>query len=103
MRRANRTAAAESDLQGILFQIAIEEERPLTAERILRGIAQRCDQLAEFAPNAIQGTAAPQIGRDVRLVPFKRWVILFRYEADSVTILRIADGSEDYLSWKIGD
>jgi plasmid stabilization system protein ParE len=101
MRTAKRTQAAEHDLQEILFYIAIEEERPITAEKVLRDIIERCNQLAERAAVAMEGTSASRIGRGVRLVPFKRWVILFRYDGDDVTILRIADGSEDYLSWKI--
>lgn len=47
----------------------------------------QCDRLAQFASTAILGTAAPEIGPQVRLFPYKRWVILFRYETDCVTIL----------------
>jgi plasmid stabilization system protein ParE len=103
MPRARRTFAAERDLEDIVFQIAIEEERPIVAERILLELQQRCDQLAELSKVAIEGTFAPRLGDGVRLLSHKRWVIIFRYDADGVLILRIADGSQDYLSWKIGD
>jgi len=47
------------------------------------------------------GTAAPEIGEGVRLFPYKRWVILFRYEPHGVDVLRFADASQDYLSWNL--
>jgi plasmid stabilization system protein ParE len=59
------------------------------------------ERLAQLSPTTILGTAAPEIGEDVRLFPFKRWVILFRYELHGIDVLRIADGSQDYLSWKL--
>jgi plasmid stabilization system protein ParE len=103
MLKARRTFAAERDLEEIVFQIAIEEERPVVAERILLELQQRCDRLAKLSSVASDGTAAPRLGDGVRLLSHKRWVIIFRYDAEGVLILRIADGSQDYLSWKIGD
>lgn len=102
MLRARRTFAAERDLEDIVFQIAIEEERPIVAERILLELQQRCDKLAELASIAREGTSAPRLGDGVRLVAHRRWVIIFRYDPEGVLVLRIADGSQDYLSWKIG-
>jgi plasmid stabilization system protein ParE len=102
MARARRTQAAEQDLEDIVFQIAIEEEHPIVAERILIELQRRCDQLAEHASIAREGTTAPRLGDGVRLVAYNRWVIIFRYDSDGVLVLRIADGSQDYLSWKLG-
>jgi plasmid stabilization system protein ParE len=102
MPKARRTFAAERDLEEIVFQIAIEEERPIVAERILRELQQRCDKIAELASLAREGTSAPRLGDGVRLLAYKLWVIIFRYDAEGVLVLRIADGSQDYLSWKIG-
>ncbi|WP_428306945.1 type II toxin-antitoxin system RelE/ParE family toxin [Lacipirellula sp.] len=103
MLQARRTFAAERDLEEIVFHIAMEEERPVVAERILRELIQRCDRIAELAPIASEGTAAPRLGGGVRLLSHKRWVIIFRYDAEGVVVLRIADGSQDYLNWKVGE
>jgi len=103
MLKARRTLAAERDLEAIIFHIAMEEERPVVAERVLREIIQQCDRIAELAHVAREGTAASRIGESVRLLSHKRWVIIFRYDADGVVVLRIADGSQDYLSWKVGE
>jgi hypothetical protein len=45
--------------------------------------------------------AAPELGEGVRLVSLQRWVILFRYDADGIVVLRIADGSQDYFTWRL--
>jgi plasmid stabilization system protein ParE len=101
MCRAQRTEAAQRDLESIAFQIALRDRRPATADRIIDELIAQCDELARLAETAILGTAAPEIGEDVRLFSYKRWVILFRYAPHGVHILRFADGSQDYLSWKL--
>src|SRR5687768_15630760 len=103
MPTVHRTVAAEHDLQDILFHIAIEEERPIVAQKVLDELLERFEQMAELSGVAIEGTSAPRIGEGVRLVAHKRWVILFRYVPDGVMILRIADGSQDYLAWRLSD
>jgi plasmid stabilization system protein ParE len=69
----------------------------------LQELADECDRLAGSTAIEAFGTPAPGIGTDVRLIAFRRWVILFRYQHDGVMILRIADGSQNYLKWKLGE
>jgi plasmid stabilization system protein ParE len=64
-------------------------------------LADCCEQLAELSPNSQLGTAANELGKGVRLFHHRRWVIIFRYVDDGVQILRIVDGAQDYLSWKL--
>jgi plasmid stabilization system protein ParE len=99
---AYRTETADNDLRDIAYQIGVESGRPLTAERIIDELIDSCDHLAELTPAAQLGTAAPELGRGVRLLSHRRWVIIFRYLDEGVLILRIADGSQDYLAWKFG-
>jgi plasmid stabilization system protein ParE len=101
MPTARRTQAAEDDLREIAFHIAFREQRPSTADRIIDELIARCERLAESSISSIQGTAAPEIGDGVRLFAHQRWVIIFRYQPHGVGILRIADSSQDYLSWKM--
>lgn len=98
---AVRTAAAENDLRGIAYQIGIESGRPILADKIVDEIVDVFDQLAASSHIAQIGTSAPEIGHGIRLLSSKRWVILFRYVEDGVIVLRIADGSQDYLTWKL--
>lgn len=101
MPTARRTEAAERDLQEIAIQIALVDGRPVAADRIIGELVQQCESLAERSPVAVLGTAAPEIGEGVRLLSYRRWVILFRYEPHGVDVLRFVDGSQDYLSWSL--
>lgn len=101
MAVARRTEAAEHDLKTIAFQIALADRRPATADRIVDELVEQCEMLAERSTVAILGTPAREIGEGIRLFTHKRWVILFRYERHGVDVLRFADGSQDYLSWKL--
>lgn len=99
MRIARRSAAAECDSQDIAFHVAFRERRPEAADHIIDELIAQSERLARLSTTTVMGTAASEIGEGVRLFPFKRWVILFRYEPDGV--LRIADGSQDYLPWRL--
>ena len=101
MPTARRTAAAERDLQNIAFHIAFTARRPLLADHIIDELIVQAEQLAQFSTTTQLGTEAPEIGDGVRLFSYKRWVILFRYETHGIDVLRFADGSQDYLTWKL--
>jgi plasmid stabilization system protein ParE len=100
-RVALRTVAANNDLREIARYIGEESSRPELADKIIDEIIDACDLLAELSSTSRLGTARPAIGRGVRLFHIKRWVIIFRYFDAGVVILRIADGNQDYLSWKL--
>jgi plasmid stabilization system protein ParE len=101
MAAAYRTESADQDLRNIAYQIGVESGRPLTAEKMVDELIECCNLLAELSPLSQLGTAAPEIGLGIRLFSHRRWVIMFRYIQDGVLVLRIADGSQDYLSWKL--
>ncbi|MGD9632481.1 MAG: type II toxin-antitoxin system RelE/ParE family toxin [Pirellulales bacterium] len=101
MATASRTEAANRDLINIAYQIGIESGRPLVADQIVDELIDRCESLAESAGFARTGTAADELGSGIRLISHRRWVIIFRYVDEGVLILRIADGAQDYLSWKL--
>jgi plasmid stabilization system protein ParE len=101
MAAALRTTAANDDLRGIALQNGVESGRPAAAERIIDELINCCDRLADMASHARLGTRAPQLGEGVRLFSCRRWVIIFRYLDEGALILRIVDGSRDYLSWAI--
>lgn len=101
MPQARRTESAEADLQEIAFQIAVRDQRPATADRAIDELIERCERLAQYSEHSAQGTSAPELGDNVRLLAHRRWVIVFRYAAHGVDILRFADGSQDYMSGKL--
>ncbi|MCY2993160.1 MAG: type II toxin-antitoxin system RelE/ParE family toxin [Planctomycetota bacterium] len=101
MHIARRTEAAERDLQDIAFHIAFTHRRPLAAERSIDALIAQAEKIAQLSTTTVLGTAAPEIGDGVRLFRCKRWVVVFRYEQHGIDVLRFADGSQDYLSWKL--
>lgn len=102
MPAARRTEAAERDLQNIAFQVGFAERRPAAADRIIDELIAQSEKIAQFATTSTIGTAAPEIGDGVRLLAHKRWVIIFRYQPHGIDVLRFADGSQDYFTWKLG-
>jgi len=101
MPKARRSEAAERDLQEIAFHIGLKERRVQAADRVVDELIAQAERLAELSTTTKLGTAAPEIGENVRLFAYKRWVFLFRYQPHGIDVLRIADGSQDYLSWKL--
>jgi plasmid stabilization system protein ParE len=101
MPTARRSAAAERDLQGIAYHIALKDGRPLAADRVIDALVGQAEEIAQLSANSVVGTAAPEIGDGVRLFSCERWVILFRYQPHGIDVLRFADGSQDYFSWKL--
>jgi plasmid stabilization system protein ParE len=100
-RQAQRTELAKEDLLSIGLQIGVESGRARTAEKILDELIKCCDQLAELPADMVLGSAAPELGADIRLFHHRRWVIIFRYVHDGILVLRVADGAQDYLAWKL--
>jgi len=69
MARVLRTLAAEADLEDIAYHIAVEDGRPLTADRIIDELIATCDT---YAQNPLLGVATPELGADYRVFRYKR-------------------------------
>jgi toxin ParE1/3/4 len=93
MPRLIRTPAAEEDLLEIAFYIAVEQNRPQTAERVIEDLIANC---GEYAVSPSIGAAAKTLGKDYRLFHFKRWVVIYRPIDDGIEVMRIIDGARDY-------
>lgn len=94
---AEWTQLARKDLQSIYRYIAEQDHRPEGAEKVVRGMRVHCDQYAtHFSAGHTLGTARPELGEEVRVVSFQRWVIVFRPHGDGIQVLRIFDGKRDY-------
>lgn len=96
---AHRTELAGDDLRNIAFQIGVESGRPLAADQVVDDLFDCCERLAQLSPFSQMGTAMDELGSGIRLLGHRRWVIIFQYVDDGVLILRIVDGSQDYMSW----
>ena len=87
------SALAEQDLEEIWSYVA-EEASPITADRLIDGIIDRFDLLAE-RPG--MGRARPEFGPGVRSFVVETYIIYYREEGD-VLIARILHGRRDQLA-----
>ena len=93
MARANWTPRAEAHLEEIAYHIAVEDGRPLTAERIVVEIHDKCQLYAE---HPLQGEARPDLREAYRILRHKRWVIVYIPCDDGIVVEAVFDGARDY-------
>jgi toxin ParE1/3/4 len=99
MSRAQWTSPAKADLRDIYLWIARHDNRRDTARNVIRGLRKQCDQYANaFVNGAILGTSRVDLGPFVRVFTYKRWVVVFRPLADGIEVLRVVDGSRNFIS-----
>jgi toxin ParE1/3/4 len=82
--------AALADLEEIYDFIA--EDNPAKAGEFISHLREKCQFLAE---HPLSGRARPEIRSDLRSFPVKRYVILYRIEAESVEIVNVIHSSRD--------
>ncbi len=85
---------AAKDLRAIAAWIS--SDRPIAARKVMRGLQIACAALAR-RPRAYQ-FAGDREAEGVRRAPFSRYLILYRVEADHISIVRILDGARDVPS-----
>ncbi|MCA9236661.1 MAG: type II toxin-antitoxin system RelE/ParE family toxin [Planctomycetales bacterium] len=84
---------AVADWEQILHYIAVEQERPLVAERLAVDLRAACQPYAA-APEI--GQAEPRLPQPCRRFTFKRWVVLYQPHADGIAVLRVVDAARDF-------
>lgn len=94
MRHAVWTLLAESELDDILFHIAVQDGRPATAANNYYDIRKAVDRHAEKQLPGRQLSHAPA---DWYFFHHKRWFIFYRCHPEGIEIMRIIDASMDLL------
>ena len=92
MPQAFWTPIAESDLDDILYYIALEDGRPETAINIYYELRGAVDHRAV---NEIPGRRLDVAPDAWRYFPFKRWLIFFQPHPDGIEVMRVIDGARD--------
>ena len=95
MPRAQWTPQAETDLDEILFTIAVEDGRPLVAEKLADEIHEKAEQ---YARQPLMGTARPDIDEAIRIFSHTRYVVLYIPIDDGIEVQAIIDGARDFDS-----
>lgn len=86
------TPIAESDLDDILFYIAVKDRRPQTAIDIYFGIRDAIE--TRFA-NEVTGHRHPIAPEGWFYYQFKRWLIFYQTHPDGIEVMRVVDGVRD--------
>jgi toxin ParE1/3/4 len=90
---------AEEDLEAIYRFIA--QDSPPRAFAFVEKIQQRCDLLRD-SPE--QGRARPDLRPNLRVVPYGRSVVItYQVTGDTIEVLRIFYGGQDYETIMSGD
>jgi plasmid stabilization system protein ParE len=82
------TLRAEADLETIGLYIA--KHNPKRAVTFMEDLYRQCVQLTHH-PNI--GPARPDIGRVIRVIPYKNYLILYAIQKETVIIKRIVHGA----------
>jgi len=93
VRRAKLTPAAKADLVEILEYIAEATQSVRVAERYTQKIRAHCRHLASLPFQ--MGIARPDLGSELRSVPFENYIIILRYAEDRLEIINILEGHRD--------
>lgn len=93
MRSLRYTSDAIDDLGTITEYIAQESGNRAIAESFTGALLQKCSGLAQL-PGTL-GRARPELMPDIRSIPFKSYVIFFRYADEAVEIVNILEGHRD--------
>ncbi len=83
---------AEADLEEIGDYIA--RDNPRRAVSFIREMRQRC---AKIAMNPMAAPLRPELGAGIRMVPFRRYVISYTCDAESIRIERVLHGARNIL------
>jgi toxin ParE1/3/4 len=81
---------AEADLEAIGDYIA--NDNPTRALSFVRELRNRCRAIVQF-PRA--APLRPELGRDLRMVVFRDYVIFYRHSREKVIIERVLHGARD--------
>jgi len=93
MPRAEWTPQAEADLDEIIFYIAVEDGRPIVAEKLADEIHEKAEQ---YARQPLMGTVRPDIGEAIRTFSHTRYVVLYVPMDDGIEVRAIIDGARDF-------
>ncbi len=93
MPHAHWTPDAETDLGEIAYSIAVADQRPITADRIIDEIRVKVDL---YATQPSAGTLRRELGQDVRTFSHKHYISAYHPIDNGIEVLRVFDGERDY-------
>jgi toxin ParE1/3/4 len=93
VRSLRYTSAALDDIADIAAYIVETSSNTELAEGFVGQLLDKCEKLAVL--RGILGRARPELRPDPRSIPFKSYVIFFRYLGDTFEVVNILEGHRD--------
>ncbi|MED5548583.1 MAG: type II toxin-antitoxin system RelE/ParE family toxin [Pseudomonadota bacterium] len=93
MFRLELLSGAIDDLEAIQNYITRRSGDQVTGRRHVRNLTQRCRELA--AQPFQLGQLRPELGSELRSIPFGNYVIFFRYRDDVLQVINVLEGHRD--------
>ena len=93
MRFVSFTDSAQDDFAAIAGFVFRESGSAEIADEFIERLIGRCEQIA--ALGGVLGSARPELLTGLRSIPFKGYVIFFRYREDCMEIVNVLHGSRD--------
>lgn len=90
--KIRRLPQAIRDVDDIWMYIALHD--PDAATRLVERLVARVARLADYPES---GPARPEIGAGARSITVGNYLVLYRVERDSVDIVRIVHGAQEWL------
>jgi plasmid stabilization system protein ParE len=92
MKQVIWTPVAESDLDDILFYIAIVDRNPATGEKIYYEIR---DRVFEHVQKSLPGHLHPDAPKGWLYLKHKRWLVFYQPLSDGIEVMRVIDAARD--------
>lgn len=90
------TDAARADVERAVRYIVTQLDSPSAARGLLDGLEEAADELAVF-PEAYRISRHPALAsRGLRVKRVKRYLVLYSYDGETVTISRVFHSLQDY-------
>jgi len=92
------SAEARRDLKGIQDYISEEQERPLTAVKVIEKILDRIEDLLDFPDTGTLLSPKVNFPTNYRYVREAGYLIFYRHENNHIFVDRIIHGKRDYIA-----
>lgn len=97
MLRLVYLSSAYRDFTDILRYLTRESGNRALSRAFVNQLQGQCRKLASLP--GLLGQARPELHPDIRSVPFKGYVIFFRYEADRLEVVNVLEGHRDIIGF----
>jgi toxin ParE1/3/4 len=87
------TPAAQADLIAIARYLTTASKNRTVGLAFAKALREKCERLAEL-PGQL-GRERLDLGANIRSFPFKGYIVVFRYENDTLEVARVLSGRQD--------